>query len=101
MADNRLLPQFRGMVIECCQRQDDSTTERNRTQAPGIYSHELVEQLFIHPYCRIGNIVETDIAHRKTASRYLKQLCEIGLLREQKIGREKLFINTAFLNLLT
>jgi hypothetical protein len=31
----------------------------------------------------------------------LKRLCEIGVLEEKKFGREKLFINPAFLRLLT
>lgn len=86
--------------IQGIRRLMDSTAERVRLQAPAIYSHELVEQLFIQPYCRIGNLVEADIGHRETVSKYLKQLCDIGLLEEQKAGREKLFINTEFLKLL-
>jgi len=33
------------------------------------------------------------IAKRQTASVYLKALCDVGVLREVKAGREKLFIH--------
>jgi Protein adenylyltransferase SoFic-like, C-terminal domain len=36
-----------------------------------------------------------------TASVHLKRLVELGLLEEQKHGREKLFVNPDFLRLLT
>jgi Fic family protein len=37
-------------------------------------------------------LVEKDIAQRQTASRYLKELTAIGVLREVQAGKEKLFI---------
>ena len=64
-----------------------------RDKLPSIYSRELVEQAFIQPYCRIANLVDANIAKRQTASTYLKKLCDIGLLKEVKVGREKLFIH--------
>lgn len=45
--------------------------------------------------------MERDIAKRQTASNYLKQLCEIGVLVETEVGREKLFIHPKLLELLT
>ena len=36
-----------------------------------------------------------------SASVYLKQLCAIGVLEEHKVGREKLFLHTKLLTLLT
>lgn len=77
------------------------TAERIRSQAPAIYSHELAELIFVRPYCRIAHIVDAGIAKRQTASTYLKELCAIGILREQKAGREKIFVNPAFMQLLT
>ena len=56
---------------------------------------------FIQPYCRIANLVEAGIARRQTASNYLKALVGIGVLREFKVGREKLFLHPKFLKLLT
>lgn len=79
----------------------DKTAETVRTQAPKIYSRELVELMFTQPYCRIGNLVDAGIAQRQSASVYLKKLVAIGLLEERAIGREKLFINPKFMRLLT
>lgn len=69
--------------------------------APKIYSRELVDLIFDLPYCRIQNVVDKGLAGRQAASRYLKQLVEIGVLREVAAGREKLFIHPKLLQLLT
>ena len=69
--------------------------------APKIYSRELVDLIFDLPYCRIQNLVEKNIAGRQAASRYLKQLVDIGVLEERAVGREKLFIHPKLLQLLT
>ncbi|MBU6299271.1 MAG: Fic family protein [Alphaproteobacteria bacterium] len=79
----------------------ESTADCIRRQAPKIYSRELSELIFVQPYCRIGNLVDAGIAQRQSASVYLKKLVDIGVLEERKTGREKLFINPAFLRLLT
>jgi Fic family protein len=71
-----------------------------RAQLPKLYSHELVELVFMQPYCRIQNLVSAGIAKRQTASVYLKSLAEIGVLREVEAGREKLFLHPKFLGLL-
>ena len=68
---------------------------------PKIYSWELVEALFKQPYCRINNLVNAGIAKRQTASVYLKQLCDIGVLREIRSGRETLFVHPKYIELLS
>ncbi|ALL16080.1 addiction module protein [Enterobacter asburiae] len=70
------------------------TTEYVREKLPKIYTYELIQVLYAQPYCRIDNLVERGIAKRQTASAYLKQLVEIGVLEEMSVGREKLYINT-------
>ena len=77
------------------------TVEHVRTAAPKIYSRELVDLIFEQPYCRIQNVTEAGIAARQAASRHLKQLVAIGVLREMAFGREKLFIHPKLMNLLT
>ena len=71
------------------------------SKLPKTYSWELVEVLFKQPYCRIGNLVDAGIAKRQTASVYLKQLCEIGVLKEVKSGRETIFVHPKYIELLT
>jgi len=56
--------------------------------------------LFEQPYTRIGNLETAGIAKRQTASKYLKELVKIGVLREMTIGREKLFIHPKLMDLL-
>lgn len=79
----------------------EHTVDYVREAVPSIYSRELVEQTFIQPYCRISNLVDIGLAHRETASKYLKELSKIGVLEEIKVGREKLFVHPKFLRLLT
>ncbi|MFM9850049.1 MAG: protein adenylyltransferase Fic [Hyphomicrobiaceae bacterium] len=82
---------------------DDHMTSTVRfvsAERPKIYSRELIEIIFTQPYCRIANIVEARLANRATASKHLKQLADIGVLVERKEGREKLYINARFLDLL-
>lgn len=71
-----------------------------KEKLPKIYSRELVDLLFMQPYCRITNVVESEIAKRQTASEYLHKLVAINVLQEQEIGREKVFINPRFMELL-
>ncbi len=71
-----------------------------RRFAPKIFSRELSDVLFEQPYCRIGDLVRTGIAKRQTASAYLKTLVGLGILREIKIGTEKLFVHTKMHQLL-
>lgn len=77
------------------------TIDYVKQKAPKIYSRELVDLIFDLPYCRIQNLVEKNIAGRQAASRYLKQLVEIGVLEERTVGREKLFIHPKLMHLLT
>jgi len=79
----------------------EQTAEHVRASLPKVYSHELVSLLFELPYCRISNLTEAGIAKRQTASQYLKQLVEIGVLSEANAGKEKLFINPRLMQLLT
>ncbi len=77
------------------------TTKHVRRKLPKIYSRELIDVIFEQPYCRITNIVEAKIAGRQAASRYLKALVDVGVLREQRLGKEKLFLHSKLLVLLT
>lgn len=79
----------------------EHTAEYVREHLPKIHSRELIDTLFEQPYCRIGNLVEANIAKRQTASEYLKKLVSIGVLTEQPVGRERLFVHPKLIQLLT
>ena len=72
-----------------------------KKKLPGnVYSRELMDLIFIQPYCKIAFVVEAGLAERKTASVYLQKLEEIGVLNSAKIGREKIYLNPALVELL-
>lgn len=87
--------------IEAIRELATQTAEFVRRELPKIHSRELVDVLFEQPYCRIANLVEAGIVGRQAGSRYLKALVSIGVLREQTLGREKLFLHPKLLALLT
>lgn len=78
----------------------DNTIEEVKEKSPKIYKKELVELLFFHPYTKISFLVEKGLAARKTASLYLKELEDIGILKGIKVGRETLYINENLFELL-
>ena len=72
-----------------------------KEKAPGIYSKEFIELLFEQPYCKIEFLVKRGIAKPQTASKYLKQLCSLGVLDMIKHGRENYYINKKLWTILT
>lgn len=76
------------------------TARHIESKLPKTYSHEMLNLLFELPYCRIGKLVEAGVAQRQTVSKHLRKLCEIGVLEEQRAGRDKLFINVRLAHLL-
>ena len=79
---------------------EEHTVKYVRAKAPKIYSRELVNLVFVSPFCRIQYLEEIGIVKRQAASRYLKTLAAIGVLREESVGKEKLFVHPKFLQLL-
>ena len=65
-----------------------------------VYSKELIELLFEQPYCKVKYLVDRDIAKRQTAAEYLNELEKIGLLKSQKVGVEKLYLNIKLMEVL-
>jgi len=66
-----------------------------------FYSHELLNNLFKHPYTKI-EFVENDLGvSRLTASKYLNQLAKDGLLKKGKIGTGNYFVNEKLVDILT
>lgn len=78
----------------------EETTEKMRKSLPAIYSRELVELLFYHPYCKIKFVEEKVNVGRQTAATYLRSLENIGILDSVKAGREVYFINKRLLGIL-
>lgn len=58
-----------------------------------IYKHELLNNLFFHPYTKVEYFENEMQVRRKTACKYLDKICELGLLKKQKIGKRNYYIN--------
>lgn len=66
----------------------------------GFYSHDLINILFKHPYTK-NSFLERELKiHRNTASNYLNQLAEDGLLAKVKVGKYNYYINSPLLEIL-
>jgi Fic family protein len=71
----------------------DNTKSIIQEKLPKIYSKDLVEILFNHPYTKIDFLVDVLRLHRETASKYLKQLETLGIVESIKIKNSKFYIN--------
>lgn len=73
---------------------------RMREELPKLYSQELLNNLFRHPYTRI-EYVQSDLKiTRQTAARYLDSLAEHGFVDKHRAGKNNYFINTPLVGLL-
>jgi Fic family protein len=75
-------------------------TQRARAASKGGSDSEFQSVLFEQPYCRIGTVMDRCDVSRPTAAAWLNALAEHGLLQTVKVGRDRLYINREFLQLL-
>lgn len=78
----------------------ETTIENAKEKAPKTYRKELVELLFEQPYSKIDYVVDTLSVERKAASRYLKEMEKIGVVKSVQIGRQVIYINQALIEIL-
>lgn len=63
------------------------------------YKHELLNNLFFHPYTKIEFVQRDIMVERKTAAKYLEKIVEIGLLKKIKIWNTNYYVNTELVEL--
>jgi len=91
--------QTTGLVLAIKQLMQDHK-HKIRGGLPKIYSQDLVNNLFAHPYTKI-EYVERDLGvHRLTATKYLDALCGIDILTKHRIGRDNFYMNNRLFQLL-
>lgn len=76
------------------------TKRRMRTDTPKLYSQDLLNNLFRHPYTRIEFVQHDLNVTRQTAARYLRQLVQAGLVEEHSQGKHLYFVNVPLVRLL-
>ena len=74
--------------------------KRMRDELPKIYSQDLLNNLFRHPYTRIEYVANDLKVGRQTARKYLKQLTARSFVDEVKAGRNNYYVNRQLVNLL-
>lgn len=63
------------------------------------YKHELLNDLFFHPYTKIEYLERDLEINRKTAAKYLNTIAEAGLLEIQRFGKSNYYINRELVEL--
>jgi len=70
-----------------------------KEKLPKIYSKDLVENLFKHPYTKI-EFMQKDLGlTKKTVISYLSKLTDMGLLKKYKLGRNVYYMNEKLFDL--
>lgn len=76
------------------------TKLRLRRELPKIYSQDLLNNLFRHPYTKI-EFIERDLGvSRPTATKYLDALAKAEIVHKAKVGRTNFYINQPLFTLL-
>ena len=88
-------------LVKALRDQMLKTKHELRERLPKLYSQDLLNSLFRHPYTKI-EFIERDLhVSRITAAKYLKQLTVNGMLRKQKMGQTNVYINEPLFALLS
>ena len=66
---------------------------------PKMYSKDLVENMFKHPYTKIEFVMNDLQISKPTAIQYLNKLINLGLLRKEKRWKTNYYINEQLYNL--
>jgi Fic family protein len=74
--------------------------QKIRNNCPKIYSQDLINSIFKHPYTKITFLQEDLSVSRLTASRYLELLTKNGFLEKYKRGRNVYYLNNKLCDLL-
>jgi Fic family protein len=72
---------------------------RLRAEFPKIYSQDLLNNMFRHPYTRIEFVQQELAVSRPTATRYLDELADGGVLIKLRAGRNNYYINKPLVDL--
>jgi Fic family protein len=72
---------------------------RVREALPKIYSHELLTNLFRHPYTTIEAVQNDLEVSRLTASKYLSELTNRGFVEKHRFGKYNYYVNRPLVRL--
>jgi Fic family protein len=70
-----------------------------RSALSEIYSQDLLNNLFRHPYTRIEYVQRDLHITRQTAAKYLEKLATVGMVTKHQAGRNNYYINSTLVKL--
>ncbi len=86
-------------LVEGIRAQMADVKRRMRDELPKIYSQDLLNNLFRHPYTRI-EFVMTDLGvTRQTAAKRLDTLAQAGFVEKHRSGKNTYYVNVALVRL--
>lgn len=88
-------------ILESIIKLMDKTGEEIKGLLPKVYSKDLLEVIFKLPYTKRQNLIDIGLGTPKTVGNYLIALEGKGFLKSVKVGKEKLYLNLALMNLLS
>ena len=86
-------------LVEGIREQMASVKHRMRSDLPKLYSQDLLNNLFRHPYTRIDYVQQDLEITRQTAAKYLDTLAEHGFVQKHQAGRSNYYINSDLVRL--
>lgn len=89
------------MIVKAFRDLMQRTKHDLRGRLPRLYSQDLLNNIFRHPYTKIEYVQRELEVSRPTATRYLDQLTGAGFLRKQKAGKTNFYINEPLFRLLS
>lgn len=78
-----------------------ATKRALRERVPKLYSQDLLNNLFRHPYTKIEFVERELDVSRITAAKYLDRLTSEGFVTKRKIGKSNFYINGPLFDLLS
>lgn len=88
------------LKIDRIQDLQQSMREEIKSLTSAGANSDLLDVLFEQPYCRITNVIERCGVSRPTATKWLGELVDAGSVIDIRRGRDRLFINHRFLDVL-
>ena len=88
-------------IVEGMREQMAATKAKIRAELPKIYSQDLLNNIFRHPYTRVDYVQKDLDVSRPTATKYLDALDDAQIVSKVSRGRYRYYVNVPLVALLT
>jgi Fic family protein len=88
-------------MIESINNLMTETMNKLQQELPKIYSRDLLDIIYLHPYTKIEFLTERLNISRQTAASYLNKICQTGIMSKIKKQKHNYYINLKLFDLLS